>query len=44
MLSGPPGIGKTTTAHLMAKQAGYAVIEMNASDARSKKLIEASFS
>ncbi|KAK1926049.1 purine nucleotide binding protein [Papiliotrema laurentii] len=40
LISGPPGIGKTTSAHLMAKQAGYNPIELNASDARSKKLVE----
>ena len=41
LISGPPGIGKTTAAHLAAKLAGYDVIETNASDARSKKLVEA---
>ncbi|OCF36183.1 replication factor C subunit 1 [Kwoniella heveanensis BCC8398] len=40
LISGPPGIGKTTSAHLMAKEAGYKPIELNASDARSKKLVE----
>lgn len=40
LLSGPPGIGKTTAAHLAAKLAGYDVIESNASDTRSKKLVE----
>lgn len=40
LISGPPGIGKTTSAHLMAKSAGYNPIELNASDARSKKLVE----
>ena len=40
LVSGPPGIGKTTSAHLMAKMAGYSPIELNASDARSKKLVE----
>lgn len=40
ILSGPPGIGKTTAAHLAAKLAGYDVIETNASDTRSKKLVE----
>lgn len=40
LISGPPGIGKTTAAHLAAKQAGYQPLELNASDARSKKLIE----
>lgn len=39
-MSGPPGIGKTTAAHLIAKLAGYNIIEMNASDTRSKKLLE----
>ncbi|WVO18431.1 hypothetical protein L204_106148 [Cryptococcus depauperatus] len=40
LISGPPGIGKTTSAHLVAKQAGYSPLELNASDARSKKLVE----
>ncbi|ODN75992.1 hypothetical protein L202_05958 [Cryptococcus amylolentus CBS 6039] len=40
LISGPPGIGKTTSAHLMAKNAGYSPLELNASDTRSKKLIE----
>ncbi|KAK4172556.1 putative replication factor C subunit 1 [Triangularia setosa] len=40
IISGPPGIGKTTSAHLAAKLEGYDVIESNASDSRSKKLVE----
>ena len=40
LISGPPGIGKTTSAHLAAKLEGYTPIELNASDARSKKLVE----
>lgn len=40
MLYGPPGIGKTTCAHLIAKQNGYEVIEYNASDTRSKSLLQ----
>ncbi|EJD42440.1 DNA replication factor C, large subunit [Auricularia subglabra TFB-10046 SS5] len=40
LISGPPGVGKTTTAHLVAKMEGYTPLELNASDARSKKLIE----
>lgn len=41
MLSGPPGIGKTTAAHLVARQFGYDVLEQNASDVRSKSLLNA---
>lgn len=40
LITGPPGIGKTTSAHLCAKLEGFTPIELNASDARSKKLIE----
>ncbi|KAF1345472.1 replication factor RFC1 C terminal domain-containing protein [Delphinella strobiligena] len=40
MIHGPPGIGKTTAAHLVAKLQGYDVVESNASDTRSKKLVE----
>ncbi|KAF2400268.1 DNA replication factor C, large subunit [Trichodelitschia bisporula] len=40
ILSGPPGIGKTTAAHLVAKLEGYDVVENNASDTRSKKMVE----
>lgn len=35
------GVGKTTTAYLVSKELGYDVMEMNASDTRSKKLLEA---
>jgi DNA polymerase III delta prime subunit len=35
MLHGPPGLGKTTLAHVAASLAGYEVIEINASDERS---------
>jgi len=40
LITGSPGIGKTTSAHLCAKLEGFTPIEMNASDARSKKLVE----
>lgn len=30
LLCGPPGLGKTTLAHVIAKHAGYNVVEMNA--------------
>ncbi|KAL1985075.1 hypothetical protein VTN96DRAFT_8310 [Rasamsonia emersonii] len=40
MIHGPPGIGKTTAAHLVAKLEGYDVVETNASDTRNKKLLE----
>ncbi|KAJ5223825.1 Replication factor C subunit 1 [Penicillium chermesinum] len=40
MIHGPPGIGKTTAAHLIAKLEGFDIIETNASDTRSKKLVE----
>ncbi|XP_049856731.1 chromosome transmission fidelity protein 18 homolog isoform X2 [Schistocerca gregaria] len=35
LLCGPPGLGKTTLAHMVARHAGYKVVEMNASDDRS---------
>ena len=40
LLVGPPGIGKTTMAILSAKQFGYDLISMNASDVRNKQKIQ----
>ena len=39
LLVGPPGSGKTTLAHIVARAAGYRVAEVNASDDRGKKSI-----
>jgi replication factor C subunit 1 len=36
LLTGPPGIGKTTAAKIVAKECGFSAIEFNASDTRSK--------
>ncbi len=46
LLVGPPGVGKTTTVHLLAAKLGLNLVELNASDTRtkgalSKKLTEA---
>ncbi|XP_063473037.1 chromosome transmission fidelity protein 18 homolog isoform X1 [Symphalangus syndactylus] len=38
LLCGPPGLGKTTLAHVIARHAGYSVVEMNASDDRSPEV------
>lgn len=35
LLHGPPGLGKTTLAHVVARATGYAVVEINASDERT---------
>lgn len=39
LLVGPPGVGKTTMALLLAEQFGYDMIGLNASDVRSKSKI-----
>jgi chromosome transmission fidelity protein 18 len=40
LLTGPPGLGKTTLAHVCARQAGYEVLEINASDDRSRNVVD----
>ncbi len=37
---GPPGVGKTLVAELIAKERGWELIEMNASDFRSRDAVE----
>ncbi|MBI4392294.1 MAG: replication factor C large subunit [Euryarchaeota archaeon] len=39
LLSGDPGIGKTSAAHALAHDMGWGVIELNASDSRNEEAI-----
>ena len=41
LLFGPPGVGKTALVNATATEFGYTIIEMNASDTRSEKAINA---
>eukprot|EP00850_Spirogloea_muscicola_P006172 SM000029S10467 [mRNA] locus=s29:313841:321290:+ [translate_table: standard] len=40
LLCGPPGLGKTTLAHIVAEHCGYRVVEINASDDRSSSRVK----
>jgi replication factor C subunit 1 len=40
LLSGPPGIGKTTTAVLVCQETGFSFTELNASASRSRKTLQ----
>lgn len=39
LLSGSPGIGKTTSVHVLCKELGLDLVEFNASDVRNKSLL-----
>ncbi|GJQ09946.1 hypothetical protein GpartN1_g1737.t1 [Galdieria partita] len=39
LISGPPGIGKTTAALLVSKELGYFPMEFNASDTRNRAIV-----
>ncbi|KAG0606534.1 hypothetical protein M758_9G148800 [Ceratodon purpureus] len=41
LLCGPPGLGKTTLAHVVARHCGYRVVEINASDDRVAATLQA---
>src|SRR5487761_1555246 len=41
LLMGPPGVGKSTSIHAVAKEFGYTVIEYNASDVRTREGLRA---
>ena len=40
LISGPPGVGKTTTARIIPQSLGLRIIELNASDCRNKSYIQ----
>jgi len=43
LVSGPPGIGKTTLAHLIVKEYNYDIVELNASNERSATAVKRVF-
>ena len=40
LFTGPPGLGKTSMAHILLSEFGYKTKEFNASDIRSKALVK----
>ena len=42
LISGPPGIGKTSSAKILCAALAFEVMEVNASDTRSKARVERS--
>jgi chromosome transmission fidelity protein 18 len=40
LLSGPPGVGKSTLAHIVARHCGYRPLEVNGSDERSASVLQ----
>ncbi|XP_063977765.1 replication factor C subunit 1 [Diachasmimorpha longicaudata] len=40
LLSGPPGVGKTTSVQVVCSELGFDLLEFNASDTRNKKLLK----
>lgn len=40
LVSGPPGIGKSTAVRIVVKACGYHCVEYNASDSRGKNIVE----
>lgn len=39
LVNGPPGTGKTSAAHVISKQAGFDILEINASDERGAAVV-----
>ena len=39
LISGDPGIGKTSAAHALLKHFGFDIVEFNASEVRSQKVV-----